>query len=799
MPSPTALTPSEIVLVHGDRFAEKKSALASFVGAATLLDGASRVSRRQLVTNMIKAALLAHEQEHGIHFKIEDAGKLGAGGLEKSVVHSSRLAVTPTGTPADWPRATLESRLALNERARVADIVFNWLGEDSSDPWRRAVEQGMIMLVLRGVASVRTSRPRRRTYLFADDGRALPSQASPQAVEDLLARCCRERPDLWKLLDAEIKEAIRRRTRRSENQPDSAADSGETVTVVTTGGGSVPEVDPWKSEAQTDRERFLGQPRGPHVVRAKGRTGVVLALVGVALALLDGWIAGKEDLVAFAVVVAGFLTLVGGLLIVQPKAVRGFERWLGPPESESLTSLGESLIGLVFLVPLLTLFALVAGLFVARPMRPIFLWPGTAAAIVFLVYHLLQGLVAERIDERVKSGGGRAALAASAPPLSAPPSAPHAPTTTAAEPMSDASPAALTGTPEATGPTQRAARDLEASSGDGDAQVQLEIITADAIPPASAASQSRVAATRMRAPAIRRIYRKGVAWLAISTTLLALAYRLAGPAPLTFPNGWVQFSERIPWFVAGLLVVTLVLLSRRAQPWLRGVMKATVQIAVMAAIFGARVEANVSRQEVDESEASIRPFALRLLAAFWVAVALIRAATVYPSLAAPWPLIFNTIAVASVFGCLVWIRRGAAAVERQYPYQPPLNLLALRVFNSASLPDFLNLSHRWQWIGTRQLLDGPDSAGHKARDLLNYLEGRIARSIVKDEAELRRALGAFSTRPDRHLRFPVNSMQCGDATWKEAQLFEPGAMRAHGARGKMFCRGRIGAFPLSRG
>jgi hypothetical protein len=288
----------------------------------------------------------------------------------------------------------------------------------------------------------------------------------------------------------------------------------------------------------------------------------------------------------------------------------------------------------------------------------------------------------------------------------------------------------------------------------------------------------------MRAPAIRRIYRKGVAWLAISTTLLALAYRLAGPAPLTFPNGWVQFSERIPWFVAGLLVVTLVLLSRRAQPWLRGVMKATVQIAVMAAIFGARVEANVSRQEVDESEASIRPFALRLLAAFWVAVALIRAATVYPSLAAPWPLIFNTIAVASVFGCLVWIRRGAAAVERQYPYQPPLNLLALRVFNSASLPDFLNLSHRWQWIGTRQLLDGPDSAGHKARDLLNYLEGRIARSIVKDEAELRRALGAFSTRPDRHLRFPVNSMQCGDATWKEAQLFEPGAMRAHGARGK---------------
>jgi tetratricopeptide (TPR) repeat protein len=544
------------------------------------------------------------------------------------------------------------------------------------------------------------------------------------------------------------------RRRRSENQPDSAVD--------------------------------LGQPRVPREFRPKGRSGVVLALVGVALALLDGWIAGKKDLVAFAVVAAGFFTLSGGLLTAHPKALRGFERQFfrsisgssKDPSPSKQWSIGEYLIGLVFLVPLLTLLALVAGLVVWRPA----LWVGAVAVILFTGFRMLQSLVGERIDERVKSGGGRAPLQASEPPLSAPPSAPHAPATTATESMSEASPAAPAGTPEATGPTQRTARALEASSRAGGGQVQLEIITADAMPPASAASQSRMAATRMRAPAIRRIYRKGVAWLAISTTLLALAYWLAEPAPLTFSN--------LPWFVAGLLVATLVLLSRRAQPWLRAAMKGLVLAEILPGVeveFTAknskksleaadgvtRESEDVSRlslslQEVDESKASIRPLALRLLAAFWVAVALLRAAIVYSSLAAPWPLIFNTIAVASVFGCLLWIRRGGGAVERQYPYQPPLNLLALRVFNSGSLRDFLNLSNGWQWIGTRQLLDGPDSAGHKATDLFHYLEGRIDRSIIKDEAELHRALDAFSTRPDRRLRFPVNSMQCGDATWKDA-------------------------------
>ena len=102
------------------------------------------------------------------------------------------------------------------------------------------------------------------------------------------------------------------------------------------------------------------------------------------------------------------------------------------------------------------------------------------------------------------------------------------------------------------------------------------------------------------------------------------------------------------------------------------------------------------------------------------------------TLAPPLPLIFIAITLASVLGYLYWIYRGATDAERLYPYRPPLNLLALRVFGSPNLSDFLNLSDAWQWIATRQLLDGPDTAGHKAKDLLNYLSGRIDRSIKAD-------------------------------------------------------------------
>jgi hypothetical protein len=71
---------------------------------------------------------------------------------------------------------------------------------------------------------------------------------------------------------------------------------------------------------------------------------------------------------------------------------------------------------------------------------------------------------------------------------------------------------ALSTVPEPERPADGFAR----SAVGGAAQIFLETITPDAIPPASVSSQARTDVIRMRAPAIRSVYRNGLAFLAIA-------------------------------------------------------------------------------------------------------------------------------------------------------------------------------------------------------------------------------------------------------------------------------------------
>ena len=375
MPPPTSLTPGEVVLVHGNRFAEAKrpipllfSGFSGFSSRTTLLDGKSCVSSRQLATNMLKAALLAHEQQGGVRLEMEGEGTAAS----LMIVPTGRK---PTGRAPRWNCASRSTRGSASQTSSSTG-----LAKTVTIRGVEAAQQGMIMLVLRGVAEVSSSW-RGRTYQFSGEAAALPSQVSAQAVEDLFARFRETRPDVWGLLDTAIEQAVRRRTIQSNPQ-----------------GTDRPSHDPWDSEAATDRERFLGRP---HVVKANEKWGVLLALVGVLLAVLVGWIASKTDLVAFTAVVAGFFTLAGGLLILRPRQLRGVERryltW-ARPQSPSLSeplspNLWDSLVGLVFLVPLLTLFGSIFALVVTRPLA----WIGVVAVIVFVVYRLIQSLAGERI------------------------------------------------------------------------------------------------------------------------------------------------------------------------------------------------------------------------------------------------------------------------------------------------------------------------------------------------------------------------------------------------------------------
>lgn len=123
---------------------------------------------------------------------------------------------------------------------------------------------------------------------------------------------------------------------------------------------------------------------------------------------------------------------------------------------------------------------------------------------------------------------------------------------------------------------------------------------------------------------------------------------------------------------------------------------------------------------------------------------------------------------ASAIAYVVVLRWRLVNLERQYPPSPPFNLLALRVFGSPSLKDFMVLTSKWRWLGTTQRLDGPDTAGDRSGDVLAMLQGRLDTRIVKNERDLEEALAHFTEKPDHELRYPLNSFQCTDATWRTA-------------------------------
>src|SRR5262245_57398854 len=102
---------------------------------------------------MLKAVLLAQEQFGVIRLEFDELAD-----------RQDSLIVIPTGTRKEWPPATLEARLLVNKRSTASEVVREWLGEDSPDPWRRAAEQGKIMLVLRGIAALGLSRWGTRRY-----------------------------------------------------------------------------------------------------------------------------------------------------------------------------------------------------------------------------------------------------------------------------------------------------------------------------------------------------------------------------------------------------------------------------------------------------------------------------------------------------------------------------------------------------------------------------------------------------------------------------------------------------------
>lgn len=211
------LTPSELVLLNGERFAKKV-----MLGNVSLLHSDTSVSAAQLAQAMIAASFLANEQVGAI--RLEKHKKKALLGLRKVEV----LYVLVGEEKISWPAPSLEAgilsildrSLQDEEWGDISNIIYAWLKEDSISPWNSAVEMLQSGMASRGMLE---KIEEKKLKIFTAVHYELPQstlnmsrQYAIDPVESLLNACENSRPEIWKMLIDQIKSAVKARTEQEE-------------------------------------------------------------------------------------------------------------------------------------------------------------------------------------------------------------------------------------------------------------------------------------------------------------------------------------------------------------------------------------------------------------------------------------------------------------------------------------------------------------------------------------------------------------------------------------------------------
>jgi len=213
--------PSELVLLNGDQFAKKV-----MMGNIQLMHTDASVSYSQLGEAILAAAELAVESSGNLQYEVrQEKAMLG---LRKV----NTLSAKSTHAQNNWPEHSLESRLIQiaesseqdGESAKVSDLIYLWLGQDSGAPW-----QSVIAMVQSGLADRDLLERSESTKLkvFTTINYSLPSSTAEFAkqfpinsIQELLRYNENNRKEIWELIKNENKKAIKQRTEQDDSDFD---------------------------------------------------------------------------------------------------------------------------------------------------------------------------------------------------------------------------------------------------------------------------------------------------------------------------------------------------------------------------------------------------------------------------------------------------------------------------------------------------------------------------------------------------------------------------------------------------
>jgi hypothetical protein len=216
------LTPSELVYLNGEQFAQK----AGMLNKTRLIHMEYDVNTVQLAQAVIAAAFLTMEQQGTLRLQLRSK-KVMLG-----LASSQTLYVDSVGPAAAWPQTTLEAalpglayNLAMeNGKNEVVNAVYAWLSYDSVNPYDDVYFHIKNGLALRGLLEAHEERRlkifTKTVYACNDATRQLIATQPVQPVQQLIAWNQQSRPDIWKELNEQIKKAISARQEKTDTDFD---------------------------------------------------------------------------------------------------------------------------------------------------------------------------------------------------------------------------------------------------------------------------------------------------------------------------------------------------------------------------------------------------------------------------------------------------------------------------------------------------------------------------------------------------------------------------------------------------
>lgn len=249
--------------------------------------------------------------------------------------------------------------------------------------------------------------------------------------------------------------------------------------------------------------------------------------------------------------------------------------------------------------------------------------------------------------------------------------------------------------------------------------------------------------------------------------VLLILLQIGIPVAYVVLTTGVRYLRGAAWLVApglavlGLVVMDLALagysifLGLGLDPQIRpGLVRSAVLLVVLLVYAWAIGRAYVAKWVSEES---------LLVLQWWVVAALWSAADaamvgLLPALLGLTPLVVLVLIL------LVAAQIGPGRRGR------PTRLLLLRTFGARHRSTRLlrELTRRWRWIGSVELITAPDVATETLEpdEFLDFIRGDLARRFVREPAAVPLRLASLDLEPDADGRYRINELMCTDDTWR---------------------------------